>query len=433
MSSGNERLNGGDSDGMNTPPPAVVIGLHTMQGLQTARLIRRCGGKVYGVSSVDRHPFNRTRHCAEVIVRGERTTSEVLLDLAERLPEPAVLVPCLDGAVREVSRRRDELSERFLFRLPPADVVELLMDKASFQKHAESIGLPVPEARILTTRAEAATAAATMTFPCVLKPTSRPMKWSANTSAKAFYVNDGMQLLEIYDRVHGWADSLVVQQWVVGPESNLFSVNGYFDSAGTSLTTFVARKLRQWPVRTGQSSFGVECRNDAVLDLYHRLFSSVAYQGLAYLEVKQDERTGQHYLIEPNIGRPTGRSAIAEAGGVELIDTMFSDIVGRPLPSARVQHYGEAKWIHLRRDLMSSAVSARDGDLTLGDWWRSMRGPKVSAIWDRSDPAPFLGDLVDHGRGALVSGAKRLGRLAVRARAGRSHFEGRHLEGRHRR
>ena len=40
---------------------------------------------------------------------------------------------------------------------------------------------------------------------------------------------------------------------------------------------------------------------------------------LGYVEAKRDVRTGRHYLIEPNIGRPTGRSAIAEAGGVELL------------------------------------------------------------------------------------------------------------------
>lgn len=388
--------------------PAVVIGLHTMQGLQTARLLHQRGVEVIGVTADDRHPFNRTRHCVEVVhtksAPGDLTAT--LVQIGSRLDSPAVLVPCQDWAVLEISERRAELDPLFLYRLPSHDVVELLSDKASFHAHALGVDLPVPESRVLRDRADAEAAADEMIFPCVLKPSSRSNEWSTNTDEKAFEVADRSALLEVYDRVGGWVDSLVVQQWIVGPEDNLFSVNGYFDRNGTALATFVARKIRQWPVRTGQSSLGVECRNDEVLDLFGRLFKSVDYCGLAYLEVKQDSRTHKHYLVEPNIGRPTGRSPIAEAGGVELLDTMYCDIVGLALPDEvqRQQTFGSAKWIHLRRDLMASLTMMRNKELSPRDWAKSMRGPKFFAVWDRTDPAPFMGDLA------------RTGELAVRSR-----------------
>jgi len=62
---------------------------------------------------------------------------------------------------------------------------------------------------------------------------------------------------------------------------------------------------------------------------------------------------GNRYMIEANLGRPAGRSAIAEAGGVELLFTMYCDVVGLPLPENRVQRYQGAKWIDLRHDLQS--------------------------------------------------------------------------------
>lgn len=383
---------------------AVVIGMHTMQGLQTARLLRRVGVEVIGVTTNAAHPFNRTRHCSELLVaRGDPADLVATLQrLARRLDEPAVLVPCQDWAVTAISEARASLSD-FRFLLPPHDVVEMLADKASFDAHARAVGLPVPESRVVRSQDDVELAAQQMTFPCVLKPASRSQAWSANTSDKAYHVNDGAALRETFDRVAAWAESFVVQQWVVGPEDNLFSVNGYFDAAGRPLATFVARKIRQWPVRTGQSSLGVECRNDDVLDLYHRLFSSVDYRGLAYLEVKQDARSGEYFLVEPNIGRPTGRSPIAEAGGVELIDTMYRDIMNEPIPDQdkRTQRYGNAKWIHLRRDLMASYAMNRSGELSLRDWARSMRGAKFFAVLDRSDPAPFFGDIA-HTAGQLV-------------------------------
>ena len=98
-------------------------------------------------------------------------------------------------------------------------------------------------------------------------------------------------------------------------------------------------------------------------------------------------------IIEPNIGRPTGRSPIAEAGGVELVYTMYCDALGRPLPAGREQKYSGVKWIYLRWDLQSAFVHWWRGDLTIADWYRSIRGKKAYALFSLTDPGPFLWDL----------------------------------------
>ncbi len=157
--------------------------------------------------------------------------------------------------------------------------------------------------------------------------------------------------------------------------------------------SFVARKLRQWPPETGTSCLGEEVRNDVILEETLKLFRSVGYHGLGYVEMKRDERSGEQYIIEPNIGRPTGRSAIAEAGGVELVYTMYCDATGAPLPADREQRYGGAKWIYWRRDLQSALYYWRRGRLGLGEWLHSWRGRKACAVFSWSDPAPFLRDL----------------------------------------
>jgi D-aspartate ligase len=123
-----------------------------------------------------------------------------------------------------------------------------------------------------------------------------------------------------------------------------------------------------------------------------RLFESVDYRGLGYVEVKRDARTGRSYVIEPNVGRPTGRSSIAEAGGVELLYTMYRDAIGASLPAARVQQYVGVKWMYLRHDLQSAMVYFLRGELTPRDWASSWRGPKVDAVWSRRDPGPFFWD-----------------------------------------
>jgi predicted ATP-grasp superfamily ATP-dependent carboligase len=130
-----------------------------------------------------------------------------------------------------------------------------------------------------------------------------------------------------------------------------------------------------------------------VLETTLSLFGGLSYRGLGYLEMKRDARTARQYIIEPNVGRPTGRSAIAEAGGVPLLYTMYCDAMGLPLPQERTQRYSGAKWVYLRHDLQSASVYWRRGELSLREWARSLRGRKAFAMLSRSDPAPFLADL----------------------------------------
>ena len=382
---------------MLAPAPAIVVGLDCITGLQTARILADRNVPVIGIAADRRHFGARTNACTEVIESD--VTGDGLMDtlrgLSKRLTEPAVLIPCTDASVAVLSRRRGELGDSYRLPLASDTVVRLLADKASFARHAEQQGLPVPRTLVLTRRGEAERAARSLTYPCVLKPAAKSAVWEQLAGAKAVAVQDAAGLLEVYDRVHACTPELLAQEWIEGGEDSLYSCNCYFDETGQPLVTFVARKLRQWPPRIGTSASGEECRDDDVLDITLKLFGSVGFHGLAYLELKRDARTGRLAIIEPNIGRPTGRSAIAEAGGVELVFTAYCDAAGLPLPHARTQRYVGTKWLDLRRDIQAAVVARRHGELSVTDWLRSLRGPKAHAIWSARDPMPFVADLAD--------------------------------------
>jgi predicted ATP-grasp superfamily ATP-dependent carboligase len=357
---------------------------------------------VAGVAADPRHFAARTRHCRQVRQAdlGSDALAETLLAWAGDWAG-AVLVPCTDLAVSVVSRHQDRLRAHYRVGLPPHPVVEQLMDKAAFAAYAAEAGLALPQSFVLTGRADAERAGRELTFPAVLKPPVKSLAWTSRTKERAYVVRSGAELLETYDRIAGWAPTLLAQQWVPGDETELYSCNAYFDRAGQPLVTFVARKLRQWPPVTGTSAAGEECRNDEVLEQAVKLFSGLGFHGLAYLEMKRDVRTGQHYVIEPNIGRPTGRSAIAEGGGVELLHTMYCDLTGRPLPAERTQRYGRTVWFDLRRDAQAAWHGWRTGGLTPRSWLRSLQGPRVHAVWALDDPWPFCLDVTQTAAKAL--------------------------------
>src|SRR5688572_1429808 len=379
-------------------PMAIVVGLDSITGLQTARILARHGIPVVGVADSARHNCARTRVVERVIEVDTATEAliDALLELGPRLGDRAVLVPCRDVSVLMLARHRERLQQWYHLPLAPTAVIELLMDKLSFTRFAEQHGLPLPATRTLANRRDAERAAAELPFPCIVKPKLQSHVFTRQSGGKVHRVNSAGELLDLYDRYAGYAGGpLLVQQWVEGPDSELYSCNCYFDKNGQPLVTFVARKLRQWPPHAGVSSLGEECRNDEVLDLTLRLFQAAGYYGLGYVEVKRDVRTGKHFIIEPNIGRPTGRSAIAEAGGVELLFTMYCDAVGLPLPAAREQRYHGARWIYWRNDARSAFYYWRRGELTLREWAASWRGRKAEAVFSWSDPLPFITDFIN--------------------------------------
>lgn len=373
-------------------PAAVVVGVDCLQGLQSARVLAARGIDVIGVVKNGDHFATKTRACRRIVVTdtgGERLV-DTLEELARTLDSKAVLFPCQDKNVLVVSEHRARLEDSYHVVLPSHETVKLLMDKAAFYRYAQDEGFPIPPTYFLDSLEEATEVAARIRYPAILKPPYRLRRWSKFTKEKAFVVHDEAEFLATYERCEPWADVMIAQHLVPGDDTHHYTCNCYFGRDGEPLVTFTSRKLRQWPLETGQACLSVEAENEVVTDETLRLYRHVDHRGLGYLEMKQDAETGKHFIIEPNVGRPTGRAALAEAAGVDLLYTMYADAAGLPLPPDRTQRHGGVKWIHLIRDLQAARRQWRRGELTVGAWWRSLRGKKAFAIISLRDPMPFL-------------------------------------------
>ncbi|MBT4310626.1 MAG: carboxylate--amine ligase [Anaerolineae bacterium] len=378
-------------------PYVIVVALDSLNGIQAAHIFARHNIPIIAIAKDSKHYGCYTRVCEKIIFTdtGSEKFIKVLETLGPKLEQKAVLVPCTDMNVLLISRNRRKLEKWYHVVLPNPDVLEMLMNKVEFYNYAQKNGIPIPTTFFLNSKADVEHAIKKLIFPCVLKPPmSSVPEWERNSKLKAYKISSPAELIKIYERFKGDVKNLIVQDWIEGTDVNLYSCNCYFNAQSEPIVTFVARKLRQWPPVTGESSLGEECRDDVVLEETVSLFQSAGLSGLGYVEIKRDTRTGKYFIIEPNIGRPTGRSSIAEAGGVELLYTMYCDTVGLPLPESLEQKYGNVKWIHLRRDLQSAFYHWWNGNLTLKGWWRSLRGRKAEALFSWTDPGPFFADFM---------------------------------------
>lgn len=381
----------------NTPTPAVVVGLDSLTGLQTARILARRGIPVIGVAGDPTHPSCRTRACRKVVTApaGGPGLVDALVVLARELGTMPVLLPCTDLSVLTLSRTRDVLRQHYHCVVPEPAVIETLLDKVAFHEYATREGLPVIEGFVLRSRDDAERAAAELTYPCALKPAVKGERWQARTQAKVFKVTTPAELLAAYDTYGGFAEAMIAQRWIDGPDEAHVTCNAYFDAGSNAVASYVSRKVRQWPLEGGVGSLSRGCRNDEVLAETVRVFRGLGHRGFAYLEMKFDPTCGRHVIIEPNVGRPTGRSAAADASGIPLVYTAYCDALGLPLPESRPQAEADEgrPWIYLRQDAQAAFALWRKGRLTTRAWLASLRGCRSDAMFSLSDPRPFFADL----------------------------------------
>ena len=293
----------------------MVISLDTVNGLQTCRTLARRGVPVIGIATYPDEPGCRTNVCEDIVfgeTRGEGVI-ETLEALGPRLGSKAVLFPCDDLNVLQVSRHRDRLQRWYHVVLPEPDVVEMLMHKASFYKYTEEHGLPIPRTFMLADRSDAERAARELTFPCIIKPSPRSREWEARSKFKVLRARTAAEFLALYDRCSPWTEKLSVQEWIEGPDSDLYTCYCYFDEDSEPRVTFVTRKLRQWPAEMGEGCLGEECRNDVVLQetvtvLQGRALSRVRLHGV------EARRTDRQVPVRGAQHRETDEQVVSRRG-----------------------------------------------------------------------------------------------------------------------
>ncbi len=224
----------------STSPPAIVVGLDCITGLQTARILAARDVPVIGLATNPEHFCCRTKVCRDILSADTPSLAMIqkLEQLGPTLEEKGVLFPCTDMSVLLISRNRERLQNWYHILLPDADVVEMLMDKVDFTLYAQEAGLPVPTTFLLHNRQQAKEAAGKLTYPCILKPPIKSARWEENATGKVYKAADKAELLALYDTCSAWADVLMVQEWIEGVDADLYSCNCYFSANSKPLVTF---------------------------------------------------------------------------------------------------------------------------------------------------------------------------------------------------
>ena len=385
--------------------PAVVVG---GRGAGTLGMVRSLGQAEIPVILLDENALTPAAHSVYVHkvaisqLRGAPMVKE-LLALSASIAGPAVLFLNSDDAVLTVSEYRADLESNYRFRLPSHGCLTSLTNKTSFQQLAEEHGFPIP--RSVTVRhIEDLSRLTELRFPCVIKPIRGTPDYTRARFARGYKVGLPEQAEGVCRRVLAVVPGLVVQEWIEGPDSDLFFCLQYRATDGATVCSFTGRKLSIWPPDVGvTASCTAAPEVRAILQpLTEAFFERVSFVGIGGIEFKRDGRTGEFLMIEPTVGRIDSQEEVATLHDANIPLAAYLHEIG--LPGLRV---GEDPPPVIWRDFFSHCMSVRSS--------RSRPAKPntraYDAYWRRNDPIPSLFHLLDGSakflRGALHQGSRR--------------------------
>lgn len=319
---------------------------------------------------------NAAEHPSEVV--------QTLLAFARSQPAQPVLFPQTDEALLLVSRHRGELESGFRFTLPPADMVEKLVDKGRFQALAEQHGLPIPHAHRLRPGRNQDPRELSLRYPLVIKPVVRRDAWELMAGGnKAFHAATRDDLAVIWSRLIDCDQEILAQEVVDGPETRIESFHAYVDADGQLAGSFTGRKIRTYPERYGHSTSVEVTQLPDVARLGREILDRIGFRGVVKVDFKRDAEGALHLLeINPRFNLWHLPGAIA---GVNLPALVYADLTGAPRPAIGPPRSG-VTWCRPMRDVRA-AYAIGTSPLQWLRWARSCDA--VSGL-SSDDPWPFL-------------------------------------------
>jgi D-aspartate ligase len=409
------------SGSREVPVPAIVLGA----GITTLGVIRNLGRRAIPVFNLshkrDFCAWSRWGQSVDPSIP-KFADADQLAACLEALPfERAVVFPCSDAHVEAMAVLGDRFVGRFASTATFRDV-DLLIDKGRFVEAVSNLDVPLPRSTVIRSAADLKTLDDDFFRSALLKP-RRSQQFTAHFGVKGFMVDSRREALQRLDLIDAAGFEVILQDFVPGPPSNHYFVDGFVDRNGQLGGALARRRLRMDPPQLGNSTYTVSvpmANVAAASESLERLIAGIRLRGIFSAEFKLDERDGQFKILEIN-ARPWWFVEFAAACGVNVCTMAYDDALGLPVDRSTGYAVGRA-CIDLNRDRHASMRLRRAGQLTRSAWlasWMKSRGLIFS--WD--DPVPWVQEFMSHTREVihrrvvarfvdLIDGRKRRRRAA---------------------
>jgi D-aspartate ligase len=364
----------------------VVLGVG-LSALGTVRSLGRAGLDPY-LACPKGDLAGRTRWARGRVLHFPETSDPAVLGEAlERAGlKGAVLIPCTDEWSEAAAKLSASAGGSFPTTAPDPGMVELFVDKLRFAETVQKLGVPHPKTVAVDTEAQLDGVELGGMF---LKPRNSQL-FARRYRRKALTFDNAAGAHSAFRMIEEIGAGAVLQEYIPGPPTAHYFVDGYVDRAGKIVALFARQRLRMFPLDFGNSTIMVSvelAEVEGAVQSLERLLPAVGYHGIFSAEFKRDPRDGQFKILEVN-SRPWWFIEFATLCGVDVSSLAYRDVLGLDLPKVGAYTVGE-RCVLLPEDLRAFLALRRTKQLSLSAWLRSWIGAK-GAAFTTSDPLPAL-------------------------------------------
>lgn len=376
--------------------PAIIFGPDSITGLGVARNLGRNGVKVYCVTE-QKNEIAYSKYCKGFyaiphIEKNNYILRAFLSNVKAKLQHPSVLFPCSDFFCISLSQIRDELNSEIndqYVTFGKSQTIETLVNKRKFYQSLDRYGVPHPITYFPETMQDIEDISNQVEYPTYIKPSISQL--FANLQKKGLTARSQAELAYYYNLASKYDGSLMIQEIIPGPATNMFGINGYFDKTHNPQAFFAYHRLREYPQRFANSSLmesipisDVLCMKETIEDYLKKL----RYHGIFDAEFKKDQRDGNYKLLEIN-ARSWWQNSFPTKCGINLILMAYLDALDKKIEYMDTYEVG-AKWLFLTNDLLSTMEMLNARQTSVIQWLSSLKKTKDYAYLSPDDPLPWI-------------------------------------------
>lgn len=312
----------------------IITAADNITGMATARSLLDANYYIIGIAKNIGAPACSSKAWQKVYLDcGERLTllKKIVDDLHnEGLLNKPLLLPCQDEWVLWLSENKYRVIDVIDFQLPETQALTIGMDKAAFYSYAVNHGFKVPRTIIVKNVKDLIDSVKLFDGQkFIIKPEVRLADWDLYFSnTKLFFFNDADEFYNSklnLEKLFECCNSLLLQQWIDGDDSDVYFVLMAIDKRGLILDHFCGRKLLQWPRKSGSTAICVKDSVSEIIMESRRLAIQLNFIGLCSVEFKKDKGDSSYYITEPTVGRNDFQSSVADINGKNLTLTLVNE------------------------------------------------------------------------------------------------------------
>lgn len=266
------------------------------------------------------------------------------------------ILPCGDEYSKLLSENEDILKKYYKFNIPSAKLNEKLENKIAFYETCEKIGIPYPKYHILNSTKDLKKL--DLKFPLILEPNDSIsyVKISFPNKYKVYTLYNKKELARVVKLIYqnGYEGTMLVQEYIPGPDSNQASLNAYSDKNGKVRMMVYGQILISdpLPLRIGNHDAIYTKYMPELFDFYKEKLEDLGYTGFSNIDLKYDPRDAKFKAFEMNLRLPQSHYFMA-AGGVNVLDFYLRDLLGLGFKDETYYHKETNKiWLNAHPKLL---------------------------------------------------------------------------------